>query len=117
MTTRETIEAYFNSLEKRSGWESLLSDQIRFTSFTAPVREISGKPRYLEATKRFYSTFAAVEVRELIGDGRRACAATRYRIQPAGGAAFLSDVAELFTVRDEKIETFSIYFDPTPYPK
>lgn len=61
---------------------------------------------------------AAVEVRDLIVDGERACALTHYQVRPPnGGAAFGSDVAEIFSVRDEKIESLAIYFDPTPYPR
>lgn len=46
----------------------------------------------------------------------------RYRIDvipghPPGRAPFASDVAELFTVRDGKIDSFAIYFDTAPYPK
>jgi len=56
-------------------------------------------------------------VRSLIVDGATACALTRYELQPPRGAAFQSDVAEIFTVRDGKIDTFGIYFDTSPYPK
>jgi hypothetical protein len=39
------------------------------------------------------------------------------RAPPNGSAAFESDVAELFTVRDGRIESFTICFDTAPYPK
>jgi ketosteroid isomerase-like protein len=118
MTTRETIQEFFDRLEEQREWESLLSDDIVFTSLTSPVESVSGKDACLQATQPFYSTVKAMEVRDLLVDGERACALTRYEVQPPNGAAtFQSDVAEIFTVRDGRIASFSIYFDPSPYPK
>lgn len=117
MTTKETIQGYFNSLKQRQGWESFLSDEMTFTSFTSPVKQLKGKEAYLAATKRFYSTFASVQLRDLMIDGEKACALTRYELQPPNGDRFISDVAELFAVKNGKIDSFAIYFDTAPYPK
>lgn len=116
MTTRDTVQGYFDSLKKKQGWEAYLADDIAFTSFTSPTREISGRAAYLEATKRFYGSIASFEVRDMIVDGGKAWALTRYQLQgPAG--PFTSDVAEIFQVRDGKIASFGIYFDSAPFPK
>lgn len=117
MSTREIVQRYFQELAQRGRWESFLADDLKFTSFTSPVREVTGKAAYLEATKRFFSMIMSVDVRDVIIDGAKACALTRYQLQPPGGKRFQSDVAELFTVRNGKIETFAIYFDTSPFPK
>jgi ketosteroid isomerase-like protein len=118
MNTRQTVERYFDQLKRHSGWEALLADDMTFTSFTIPNKRVDGKVSYLEATKRFYSTIARVEVRELLVDGDRACAFTHYDLQPPnGGPAFQSDVAEVFSVKDGKIGSLGIYFDSAPFPK
>lgn len=117
MTTRETVAGYFSSLRQRKGWESLLSDDMTFTSFTSPIKRVSGRAAYLESTRRFYSMIMALEVKEVMVDGDRACALTRYELQPPGGAAFCSDVAEVFGVRDGRITSLDIYFDSSPFPK
>lgn len=118
MTTRETIQGYFDTLEQKQEWEAFLANDIVFTSLTSPVERVTGKDACLQATRPFYSTVKAFEVRDLLVDGERACALTRYEVQaPDGVAAFHSDVAEIFSVRDGKIASFSIYFDPSPYPK
>src|SRR2546422_11199765 len=103
MTTRETIQGYFNSLQLKKGWEAFLSDDMTFTSFTSPIKQVRGKGAYLEATKRFYSMITAMEVRNLMVDGDNACAFTRYELQPPGGPAFSSHVAEAFGARDGKV--------------
>jgi ketosteroid isomerase-like protein len=117
MSTRNVIESYFKALEGKKGWESLLADDVAFTSFTIPNKQITGKQLYIEATKRFYSTIRSFEVRGLIVEGSKACALTRYELKAPTGAAFQSDVAEIFSVRDGKIDSLGIYFDSAPFPK
>ena len=118
MTTRETIERYYQTLRNKSEWESLFADDVTFTSFTSPNRQINARGAFVEGTKRFYSMIVSFELRELIIDGDRACGLVRYELQPPdGGPRFASDVAEIFAVRDGKITSFGIYFDTAPYPK
>jgi ketosteroid isomerase-like protein len=59
----------------------------------------------------------AVEVKDMIVDGEKACALTRYQLNPPTGGRFNSDVAELFTVRNDQIVSLSISFDTSPFPK
>jgi ketosteroid isomerase-like protein len=118
MTTRETIQRYFDRLESRSGWDAVLADDIVFTSFTSPTKEVRGKEPYLAATKGFYSSIRTMQVRDLIIDGSWAVALTRYELQrPNDAASFVSDVAEVFTVKDDRIDSFGIYFDTAPFAK
>ena len=117
MTTKATIEAYFAGLKQKKGWDSFLGDNMVFTSFTSPVKQVTGKVAYLEATKRFYGGIVTFEVRDLLFDGDKACALTRYQLQRPGSPAFESNVAEVFQVRDGKIVSFDIYFDSAPFPK
>jgi ketosteroid isomerase-like protein len=117
-TTRETIESYFAALRQRQGWQDLLADDMVFTSFTSPVRELRGRDAYLPGTKRFYDGIQSFELRELMVDGDRAVALTRYEIKaPGDRPPFSSDVAEVYRVREAKIVSFGIYFDTAPYPK
>lgn len=117
MSTKEIVERYFAALAQKGKWESFLADDLKFTSFTSPVKEIAGKAAYLESTRRFFSMIVSVEVRDLIIEGTKACALTRYELRGPSGTNFQSDVAELFTVRNGRIDTFGIYFDTAPFPK
>ena|SRR5437870_2845966 len=118
MSTRNIIEQYFDKLIHGADWQSLLADDAAFTSYASPIKEANGKPAFLAATKRFYSSIASADLRELLVDGERACALTRYVIKPPNGApSFASNVAEIFTVRQGKVRSLEIYFDTAPYPK
>jgi ketosteroid isomerase-like protein len=117
MTTRETIQAYFDKLKAKGDWPSLLAEDVAFASFTIPVRRIDGRAAFLESTKRFYGSIAGMELRTLLVEGDRGCALTHYTLRSPVGSSFESDVAELFTVHDSKIVSFDIYFDSAPFPK
>ena len=117
MSTRETVQSYFDALQQQAGWEAFLAEGMTFTSHTSPPKQVEGKAAYLEATRRFYSMIASVEVRELLVDGVQACVLTSYQLRPPVGAPFTSDVAEIFTVKANKINGLAIYFDTAPYPK
>lgn len=117
MSTRETLNQYFDRLARRADWDALIGDQFQFTSLTSPVKEVAGKAPFLEATKRFYSSIQSVEVRDLLIDGDKGCALTRYQLRAPNGTTFQSDVAEVFRVRNARIESLAIYFDTAPFPK
>jgi ketosteroid isomerase-like protein len=117
MATKDVLQGYFDCLEAKLGWEDFLAEDMEFTSFTSPIKRVTGKRAYLEATKRFYSMIKALEVRGLLVEGEKACALTRYQLQPPVGPVFESHVAEVFEVRNGKIKVLHIYFDTAPFPK
>jgi ketosteroid isomerase-like protein len=117
MTTKAVIEGYFASLKQKKGWDSFLAEDMVFTSFTSPIKQLKGKGAYLESTKRFYGGIVTFEVRDLLIDGDKACVLTLYQLQRPGSPGFESNVAEVFRVRDGKIVSFEIYFDSAPFPK
>lgn len=117
MNTRDTIQAYFDALMEKKDWESFLAENMAFASFGTPAKQLVGRGAYLESTKRFFSIIKRLEVRDILVDGARACVLTRYDLQPPGGAAFESNVAEIFAVQNGKITSLSIYFDSAPFPK
>jgi hypothetical protein len=117
MTTKDTIEGYLSSLQRKEGWETYFADDLVFTSFVSPVKRVSGRAGFLEATKGFYGMIVSLKVRDLLVHRDRACATTRYQLQPPVGPAFTSDVAEVFAVRDGRIHSFEIYFDSAPFPR
>jgi ketosteroid isomerase-like protein len=116
MTTRDTITAYLSSLQRKDGWETYFADDLVFTSFVTPVKRVNGRTAFLDATKGFYGMIVSLEVQNLLVDGDRACATTRYQLQPPVGAAFTSNVAEVFAVSGGRIRSLEIYFDSAPFP-
>jgi len=71
MTTKDVIQSYFSSLQQKRGWEEFLTEDLVFTSFVSPNKQVRGRAAYLESTKRFFAMIASVEVRELLTDAWR----------------------------------------------
>ena len=118
MSTKSTVEGFFDALMTKADWASYLSDDLVFISATSPLKQVTGKDASLIGLRRFYSMVTTMEVRDLIVEGDKACALTRYTLQPPGGRPpFQSDVAEIFSVQRNQITSFAIYFDTAPYPK
>ena len=117
MSTRETIEAYFSSLRRKDGWQNYFADDLEVASRVSLMKQVSGRAAFLEATKGFYRMIVSFDTGSFIVESERACVTTRYQLQPPSGPIFVSDVAELFVVRDGRIASVEIYFDPTPYPR
>lgn len=118
MTTRETVQQYYDRLRVRGDWQALFAADVEFASLTSPVKRVAVKAAFLESTRRFYASIESLDVRQLIVDGDRAAAIVRYEVRPPdGGPAFESHVAEVFSVRRGQIHEFTICFDTAPYPK
>ena len=117
MNAKDTIEAYFKALAEKKDWKSFLADEMAFTSFGTPSKQLVGRDAYVESTRRFYSMIKRLEIRDILVDGDKACVLTKYDLQTPSGTAFESNVAEIFAVRDGEITSLSIYFDSAPFPK
>jgi ketosteroid isomerase-like protein len=117
MTTKDTIKQYLSSLQRKDGWQNYFADDVAFTSFVTPVKQLSGRTAFLEGTKGFYGMIVSLEVQTLLVDGDRACATTRYQLQPPGGPGFTSNVAEVFAVSGGRIRSLEIYFDSAAFPR
>src|SRR5260221_1990009 len=102
MTTANIIQRYFDGLNQKRGWESLISDEM---TFVGPGTQTKGKADYVEATNRFLQVVKSVQMSKTIIDGNDACVVSHYELVSPKGNTASTDVAEIFFVRDEKIES------------
>lgn len=116
MSTKEITEGYLAGLQhlEESEWAFFLAQDMTFRTNGKGVHE--GKEAYLQGTKRFFSRVIAVEVKDLLIDGDKACAVLQYELQSSKGKRLTSEIAEMYTVAHGKIRSYAIYYDNTPYP-
>ncbi len=95
MTTNELLETYYKGLQQKKGWESVISDDFKFVggdmTKTDPVLGKSAK--------------------EMIVEGDRAFVRANYDYVFPNGRSMSGDVAELWRVRDGKLDSLTIFFD------
>ena len=115
MTIDSTIQEYFEALSSGQDWPAYLAETLTFTSHGTPKKQVTGRDAYVASTKGFYAMIRSLELRQLIVDENRACALVRYVLQPPEGAPFTCDVAEVFSVKEDRIDSFEIYFDSAPF--
>lgn len=112
MTTKESVETYFKNLSKNEGWQNNLSDHMEFSS---PRQNSVGKEHYIEATLRFLQFVYGFEIKELIIEGDKACALVNYKVKSPKGNTSTCEVAEILTVKNEKLQSSKIYFDTVAF--
>jgi len=108
MQTKEIIESYYDGIAQKKGWESVISEEIIFSG--AGPKTV-GKTAYIEGTTRFLKAVKTSKIITLILEGNKACAVIRYELVSPKGKEMSSEVAEILSVRDGKIDSSSIFFD------
>lgn len=109
MTTKETIEEYFDAIHK-GGWESYIMDDFVFV--ISNLDDVyHGKAVYLERAGRFFQTTTSVEIRQMIIENGDVAVLARYRMRSPEGNTGVCDVAEFLTVQGEKLASSAIFFD------
>ena len=108
MQTKEIIERYYDGIAQKKGWESEISEGI---AFSGAGPKTTGKAAYIEGTSRFLRAVKTSKVVILIIEGNKACAVVRYELVSPKGKEMSSEVAEILSVGDGKINSSSIFFD------
>ena len=111
-STKQLLDTYYKGFARKDGWESVISDDFKFTggdmTKTAPV---VGKTAYIEVIKRFSRVFQTMRVKEMIIEGESACVIGNYDYIFPNGVSMNGNVAELWKVKNGKLDSLTIFFD------
>ena len=112
IATKELLETYYKGFAEKSNWESVIADDFRYTGGDMTKQEpIVGKQAYMEVIKRFSQVFTSMRVKEMIVQGDNACVIGNYDFRFPGGQEMNGNVAELWTAKNGKLQSLTIYFD------
>ena len=110
--TRQLLETYYKGFAQKSQWESVVADDFHYVGGDMNNRTPSvGKQAYVDIIKRFSQRFDTMRVKEMIIEGDRACVIGNYDFIFANGKRINADVAEQWTVKNNKLQSLTIYFD------
>lgn len=112
VTTKELLEIYYKGLAQKKDWDSVIADDFKFVGgdMTKPV-PIEGKGAYIEILKRFSQLFTTMRVKEMIIEKDRAYVTANYDYVFPNGKSFNGNVAEIWKVKNDKLDTLTIFFD------
>jgi len=111
-TTKALLDTYYEGFAKKSGWESVISDNFKFVDANMTKRMPTfGKDAYIQIIKKFSPLFLTMRVKEMMIADDRAYVLTNYNYVFPGRHGINGDVVELWKVKDGKLDTLTIFFD------
>lgn len=115
---RELLDAYYKGFAEKANWESVIADDFQYTGGDMTnTQPLIGKQAYIEVIKRFSRVFTKMRVKEMIIDGDKACVIGNYDFQFPNGVKVNGNVAEIWTSKDNKLQSLTIYFDTLAFAK
>jgi ketosteroid isomerase-like protein len=112
MTTKELLEIYYKGFAQKSNWDLVLSDDFKFIGGDmTKTTPIVGKAAYIEVIKRFSQLFTSMRIKQMIVEHDSACVIGNYDYVFPNGKGINGDVAEIWKVKDGKLDSLTIFFD------
>jgi len=109
---KELLEMYYKGFAEKANWESVIADDFQYVGGDMTKTEpLIGKQAYIEVIKRFSQAFTAMRVKEMIIQGNIACVIGNYDLRFPNGQELNGNVAELWTAKNGKLQSLTIYFD------
>ena len=94
--------------EKTDIWQTLLADDV---SFTGPVMQIQGKQDYIQTTLDFFKMVSDFKLHRYVAGDSLVATEESFTVTAPSGHALTLDVAEIYEVKDGKIQSVVIYYD------
>ena len=109
---KELLETYYREFANKADWSSVIADDFQFAGGDmTKATPIIGKQAYVEVIDRFSKVFTAMRVREMIIQNEKACVIGNYDFRFPNGQEINGNVAELWTAKNGKLQSLTIYFD------
>lgn len=111
-TTKDLLNTYYAGFARKAGWESVISDDFVYIGGNmTDLTPVVGKDGYIAVINRFSRVFSDMRVKTMIVEGDNACVIGNYDLEFPTGMKINADIAELWTVKDGKLTSLTIYFD------
>ena len=109
---KELLEKYYKEFAVKANWESVIAEDFQYTGGDMTKTEpLIGKQAYIGVIKRFSQAFTAMRVKEMIIQDNNACVIANYDFRFPNGQESNGNVAELWTAKNGKLQSLTIYFD------
>ncbi|AYB31518.1 nuclear transport factor 2 family protein [Chryseolinea soli] len=118
MTTKELLDTYYKGFAKKQGWEVTIADDFKFIGGDMTKTDpIVGKQAYLEIIKRFSALFTDMRPKEIFTSEEGAFVLANYDYVFPNGKSINANVAELWSVKNGKLDALTIFFDTEGFQK
>ena len=118
MNTKKLLDIYYKGFAEKSGWEEVIADDFKFIGGDMTKTDpVVGKSAYIEVINRFSKLFKSMRVKEMIVEEEQACVIGNYDYEFPGGKKINGDVAEIWKVKNGKLESLTIFFDTLSFDR
>lgn len=111
--TRELVNSYYDKLSKKEKLNSLLSEEFLLTGTIA--RESIGREAYV--SNNFFKGIKSLNVKCMLVEDDNACAIVSYDLISPKGNSFKAEIAEIWKIKNGKLDSVAIYFDTAFFQK
>ena len=112
MGTKQLLEIYYLGLSQKKGWEAVISDDFKFIGGDmTKATPIVSKASYIAIIERFSRLWATMRVKQTIVEQDNASVIATYDYVFPNGVAISGDVAEIWKVKNGKLDALTIFFD------
>jgi ketosteroid isomerase-like protein len=111
-TTKEVVTEYYNGISRKSGWHDIIADDM---NFIGGGQFLIGKQAYIDTTEKFLKLVKGVKIKTLIIEGQKVAAIIDYTLHSPQGNITSCEVAEILSVKDDKINSSDIFFDTAAF--
>jgi ketosteroid isomerase-like protein len=109
---KELLDTYYKGFAEKANWENVIAEDFHYTGGDMKMQQpLIGKQAYMDVIKRFSQMFTAMRVKEMIIQGDNACVIGNYDFRFPNGQAINGNVAEVWTAKNGKLQSLTIYFD------
>lgn len=117
-TMKELLETYYAGFAKKEGWETVIADDFSYVGGDMTNRvPVIGKSGFMTVINRFSRIFKEMRVKHMIVDGDNACVIGNYDFQFPNSKKINGDVAEIWTSKNGKLTSLTIFFDTLTFGK
>lgn len=111
-TLKDLLNTYYTGFARKAGWESVIAHDFVYIGGNMVNRKpVVGKDGYIAVINRFSRVFNDMRVKTMILEGDNACVIGNYDLEFPTGLKINADIAELWTFKDGKLASLTIYFD------
>ena len=112
MTAQELLDTYYQGLARKSGWESVLAEDMRFIGGDMTRQDPAvGKATYVRIIQGLSQRFSNVRVVKSFVDGDQAFVLAEYDWHFPKDVSIKGAVAEYWKVKAGKLWELTIFFD------
>jgi ketosteroid isomerase-like protein len=117
MTPEELLDAYYQGLARKSGWDSVLDENFGLVGGHNMTKSdpAVGKAAYQQVIARFSRVFTAMRVKDRLVAKGRAYVLANYDYAFPNGKTANGDVMEVWKIRNGKLASLTIFFDTAAF--